>query len=272
MDTSEWPMFKEPSWVAPTDGVSYLVIVIVFTFAVFAFEAYLDVRQHSAFTRNRGKQPPAGVEKETFEKSLAYGADKISFGMIEGTFSLLTGIAGTIGGYWPYLWTQSKIWTDMCVDRASTSPYKLECIQSIIFVVAFTLVETVITLPLSYWQTFKVEHSHGFNKTTVGLFFKDKLMVVLLTLFIGSPVIFAIIGLHLYFGPTFPWMIWSFLLVFSTFMMIIHPVLIAPLFNNYTEIKDGKLRDAVNALAARIEFPLTGLYVFCHCLVLLPFF
>lgn len=36
---------------------------------------------------------------------------------------------------------------------------------------------------------------------------------------------------------------------------------IAPLFDKFTPLPDGELRDEIEALAASIKFPLTNLYV-----------
>jgi STE24 endopeptidase len=44
-------------------------------------------------------------------------------------------------------------------------------------------------------------------------------------------------------------------------MMTIYPVVIAPLFNTFTPMEDGPLRQGIEALAGRLEFPLTKLFV-----------
>jgi len=45
------------------------------------------------------------------------------------------------------------------------------------------------------------------------------------------------------------------------FLMTIYPMAIAPLFDKYTPLKEGPLRSRIEALAAKIMFPLTKLYV-----------
>jgi len=39
-----------------------------------------------------------------------------------------------------------------------------------------------------------------------------------------------------------------------------YPTVIAPLFNKFTELPEGELRSKIEALASRVEFPLTKLY------------
>ena len=44
-------------------------------------------------------------------------------------------------------------------------------------------------------------------------------------------------------------------------MMTAVPVFIMPLFNKYEPLKEGELKDRIYALAGRLSYPLTKLYV-----------
>ena len=261
MDLSSYPVFKAPGSEGLDSSVPYLELCIAFTVAGFLFESYLDARQLTRFRAGKGKTPPAGVEKDVYERSLVYGEDKMVFGTYEGTFSLIVMTIGTLlVGYLPWLWTEcekvSGVILGKEVDPASV---KSECVTTILFILSMSLVDMVVTFPWSYWKTFKVEAKHGFNKTTFALFVKDKALGLLLTMLIGSPVISVIIWVCRSF-TNYALYIWVFLLLFSTFMMVAYPVLIAPLFNKYEELPDGELKTEIYKLAGSIDFPLTGLY------------
>jgi STE24 endopeptidase len=43
--------------------------------------------------------------------------------------------------------------------------------------------------------------------------------------------------------------------------MHIVPNYILPLFNKYTDLEDGSLKDKIKALATKLKFPLTKIYV-----------
>ena len=45
------------------------------------------------------------------------------------------------------------------------------------------------------------------------------------------------------------------------FFMTVYPDLIAPLFDKYEPLPEGELKTKIEALAQKIEFPLTKLYV-----------
>jgi len=47
--------------------------------------------------------------------------------------------------------------------------------QQISLVVSFILISAVVSLPLSYIQTFKIEQAFGFNRMTLGLWLTDML-------------------------------------------------------------------------------------------------
>lgn len=55
--------------------------------------------------------------------------------------------------------------------------------------------------------------------------------------------------------------LWAFLLVLSVFMMVLYPVVIAPLFNTYTPLPEGDLRTGIEKLAASLKYPLKKLFV-----------
>jgi STE24 endopeptidase len=44
-------------------------------------------------------------------------------------------------------------------------------------------------------------------------------------------------------------------------MSILYPLLIAPLFNKFTPLPEGRLRDAIRDLAARLDFRTSGIFV-----------
>jgi hypothetical protein len=57
-----------------------------------------------------------------------------------------------------------------------------------------------------------------------------------------------------------PLYLFLFTLSVSLFFMTIYPTLIQPLFNKFEPLPEGPLRDAIEALASSLHFPLTKLY------------
>jgi STE24 endopeptidase len=62
-------------------------------------------------------------------------------------------------------------------------------------------------------------------------------------------------------GQYFYFYVWVFLFLISLLLMAVYPTLIAPLFNEYTKLDQGELYEAVEALAKRVSFPLTNIFL-----------
>lgn len=263
-ETNGLPLYKQENWSADQMGdIPYLGLTIAFTVLIFVLEAYLDFRQLSTFysTKALPAELADHVTDETFKKSNYYGKDKFAFKMIESAFMFIEGVAFVLLGYLPYTWDLSKsVVSRMGVMNADYSNLFQEIVITWVFVVILTLVDTVITLPFSLYGTFVVEQKHGFNKSTLGLFFQDKVMTIGLTFLLGVPVLSLIIWIIRIGGPNFYYYVWACLCVVSIVLMTIYPTLIAPLFNKYTKLEEGETKTAIEDLAKKVGFPLTNLF------------
>jgi len=111
------------------------------------------------------------------------------------------------------------------------------------------------------YEIFVIEERHGYNRQTLGLFVADFLKSSALLMAIQAPLIVVIIWLLNNGGELFYLYIWGFLSVFVVVMMYLFPVLIAPLFNKYTELEDESLKTKIFALAGSLRFPLGKIFV-----------
>jgi STE24 endopeptidase len=78
---------------------------------------------------------------------------------------------------------------------------------------------------------------------------------------LGSPFLAGFLKIIQYFGTNFFYYVWLFVLGVQMFMITVYPLFILPLFNKLTPLEEGKLKTEVEALAARLKFPLKHLYV-----------
>ena len=258
-------VYKQKGWNTGQVGdIPYLLLTLIFTCLVFIFEFYLDVRQLSLFrtAKEVPKELKGSVPKDTFLKSLSYGSDKFLFGLIEGSITFGEGIALSLFGFLPFLWDKAtEISNQYGLVNASNTPIMKEMIITAIFFCILTLHDTLFNLPFALYKTFVVEEKHGFNKSTIGLFFRDKLIMILLSLGLGAPILSCVVYLIRMGGKYFYFYVWSFLCIISVIMMTIYPTLIAPLFNKYTKLDSGPIYDAIEKLAKRVDFPLTKIFV-----------
>mmetsp|Transcript_11361 Transcript_11361/g.13003 ORF Transcript_11361/g.13003 Transcript_11361/m.13003 type:complete len:517 (+) Transcript_11361:180-1730(+) len=277
-----------------------LAATIAFTVCVFSLEGNLDARQRDAYLiptfpkqleqtvsridKDRATTKPKKEEKKEeesnekddekkkddpnepllpklqskFENAQSYGLDKINFGMISSTFDAFESVFFLIIGFLPYAWDLSVTTGEKYFGWSETEN---EIKISLIFLLLTTVLGIVTSLPFELYSTFRIEKKHGFNKMTVGLFFADKVKSTLLSIVIGGPFVAILLTIIKMGGPFFFIYVWAFMFVFSLFMMTVYPVFIMPLFNKYEKLDDGDLKTRIYALADRLKYPLTNLFV-----------
>jgi STE24 endopeptidase len=128
-------------------------------------------------------------------------------------------------------------------------------------VLSVVLLMSAIGLPLSIYRTFGIEARFGFNRTTIRLFIADLLKGLLVSLLLGGPLIVTILWLMERAGSwwwLFAWIVW---VAFTVFITWAWPTLIAPLFNKFTPLSDGALKERTEALLARCGFASQGVFV-----------
>ncbi|WP_320044850.1 M48 family metallopeptidase [uncultured Desulfobacter sp.] len=119
----------------------------------------------------------------------------------------------------------------------------------------------IISLPFSIYSTFIIEEKFGFNKTTPKIFILDLFKSMILSLALGIPLLSAIFWFLESTGP-WAWIIcWGVTTVFILAVQYIVPTWIMPLFNKFTPLEDGELKNKLFAYAKTIDFPLTQIFV-----------
>ena len=123
------------------------------------------------------------------------------------------------------------------------------------------VISTIIDLPWSLYSTFVLEEKHGFNKQTLGFYAKDKVK----KFFVSQAIMAPLLGTAIYIiksgGDYFFIYLWLFCFVVTLLLMTVYPDYIAPLFDKFEPLPEGRLRTEIEKLAASIDFPLTKLYV-----------
>lgn len=133
--------------------------------------------------------------------------------------------------------------------------------QQVALVLGFSFIGGLIGLPLSLYQTFVLEQSFGFNKTTWRLWLSDAFKGLALGLVLGVPMVWLVLWLMQAGGAQWWVWAWAAFVGFQLFIMAIAPNVIMPLFNKFTPLEDEALKDRVNALMQRAGFTAKGFFV-----------
>jgi len=122
-------------------------------------------------------------------------------------------------------------------------------------------IDLVCGMPFAYYHHFVLEEKFGFNKMDMKTWVTDMIKGQGLGLAFGIPIGSAFLTIINKTGQNFFYYLWVFMLVVSILAMTIYPILIVPLFNKLEPLKPGKLKESVEALASKLEFPLSELQV-----------
>jgi STE24 endopeptidase len=129
------------------------------------------------------------------------------------------------------------------------------------FLFATGVALSIVSLPFAWYAQFKLEDRFGFNTTTGKTWVLDHLKGFLLAVLLGFPLLALVLKLIEWTGPT--WWIWAAAIViaFQLLLLVIAPAVIMPLFNKFTPLPEGSLRERLFALAQRTEFPTRSIEV-----------
>lgn len=211
----------------------------------------LNVLNRREVRRHQG--PPAAFagrfDAEEFARIRAYTLDRLGFDRVSLAWSSAITLAVLFSGLLPWL------------DGALAQALGRGPAQGAAFLASIALILAVLALPLSAWSTFRIEGRHGFNTMTWGLFWKDAVKELALSLALGLPILYVLLRIMEKAGTH--WWLWGFLAVFAfqMILVVVYPVLIAPLFNRFKPMEEGELKASLLELAGRLRFPARGIFV-----------
>jgi STE24 endopeptidase len=133
--------------------------------------------------------------------------------------------------------------------------------QSGSFFLILFILNSIISIPFSYYNTFIIEEKFGFNKTTKSTFFLDILKSSLLSIFIGGALLFLALYLHDNLNDGFWLWLWIGLSFLMIFINMFYADLIVPIFNKLKPLDDGELRQKIEKYSKEVGYLLKNIYV-----------
>ena len=139
--------------------------------------------------------------------------------------------------------------------------YDSSYIQSGIFFLILYLISIMISIPFSYYNTFVIEENFGFNKTTKKTFFLDIIKSFIITLIIGSILLFPSIYLFETLESGFWIWLWAGVSALMILINMFYADLIVPIFNKLTPLDNGDLRKKIEGYSSKVGYLLKNIYV-----------
>src|SRR5438477_2720725 len=196
--------------------------------------------------------PPAFrgiIDEAIYRRSVEYTLAKSRFGDIAAVFDAVVLIAVLFSGVLPWAFGRFSV-------SFGSSTLAL---AGFLFITGVAL--SILALPFAWYAQFKLEERFGFNTTSVKTWLLDRVKGFLLALLLGYPLLALVLKLIEWTGAN--WWLWAAALViaFQLLVLLIAPAIIMPLFNKFTPLPQGTLRERLFALAQRTDFPTRSIEV-----------
>jgi STE24 endopeptidase len=167
--------------------------------------------------------------------------------------------AYTDGGYWLQVWgfllgaaimvlllrsgwsRRARDWSERVSGR--------RWIRVALYYVAFTLIVTLLSFPLTVYAGFIREHAYGLATQGFGGWLRDQVVGLAVTLCLGGIAVPVLYGVMTRFPRGWTAIGSAAAMAFLVAGAVIAPVYIAPLFNRYTPLADPRVRDPILRLA-----------------------
>jgi STE24 endopeptidase len=122
-------------------------------------------------------------------------------------------------------------------------------LQPGLYGIAFIVLTTVLSFPLSAYQGFWREHQYGLSTQTFGAWLVDQLKGLGIGALLGGVLILLLYAVLRRAGRL--WWLWGagVAIAFVVFVATIGPVYLAPVFNTYRPLQDAGIREPILRMA-----------------------
>lgn len=223
----------------------FILAVLIVSFLVETFVSLLNLRSLDP------RLPAAfkNVFDETqYARSQQYTRTNTRFSLVQNSITtMLTIVFILMGGFnW--------------VDIAARSFGAGSIITGIIYTGLLVLISGLAGLPFTVYATFVIEERFGFNTTSPQTFILDIVKTILLLTGIGAPLLAFILWFFENSGPLAWLYCWAAVVGCTVVLQFLGPALIMPLFNKFTPLAEGALRDRINDYVKNQQFKVQGIY------------
>lgn len=233
-------------------AVMILTLFVIFYCIEFIVSWMLAVMNMNSILIHKEKIPTVFkkyIDEATYKKSISYSLSKSNFTLISSGWSffvllliVISGFPGMLEGFLRGFMAEGTLF-------------------SILYIFVFSIIFSAASLPLEFYSQFVIEQKFGFNKTTLSLYFSDSVKQIIISVILMTPLLW---GLFFFMDKTGSyWWIYAsgFIVAFQLIVMLLYPVVIAPLFNKFSPLEEGSLKARLMALAQRCGFSTNGIYL-----------
>ena len=223
----------------------YKILFLAFLLAQFAYTIVLKLLSGKQI----GKALPDSVvelyDAEEYARFRSYEGKKDKLGLIAGIVTLALNIVL------------------FCTNIISVVYYALpgnEIVKAILFFLIIGAVEAVIGLPFDYVRNFKIEAEFGFNKLTPKTFVADTIKNFIIGAILSFVIFMMVFAAYALLGI---WFGLAAIVALGIFMFGVSSLstVFSKIFNKFTPLPEGKLRDDLCRMFSDAGYKLKDIYV-----------
>ncbi len=221
-------------------------MTLIFILCVYTvFYVLISMAQISFLKKERLKKAEI-LEEEAYKKAADIGIENEKFNIFSSFYSLAINIAWLLFGF--------SFLKNLLIKENST-------LENTLFLLAFLLVTSFLSLPISFYKSFVKDKKQGFSNISLALFIKDSIKSLLLMLVFGFLILYVLVFCYEFFAKN--WWFAAFIFSFCVIILInlIYPTLIAPIFNKMSKVEDSELLEKISNLMKSCGFSANGVYV-----------
>ena len=241
----------------------FVLIFLIGTIASFLIHHFLEFIDYKARKKNGGTLPkelqeiPAAnvFDQEKLKKISEYENAKYFAWIPSSVCNLVLDFALIIFGFYPFIFDK------ICLVSGFPSSIGSCFVCFFLFMIISSIPGEILCIPFSLYREFVVEKRFGFSKMTFKLWIIDNLKEGILSIIL-SALLTIVASIFFVKCPSSWWFILAAVLICFTFIMqIIYPKFIAPLFNKFSPLEEGELKEKLSVLLQKTGFVSDGIFI-----------
>ena len=234
------------------EGNVMTIFLVLALFLLWKLDFVATLLNLKAFPSQVPQELDSLLDEEKLSKARDYQRINARFDIVQSVVTLMILLTfWLMGGFQ---------WLDGVAQQIASQFKEHYIIIGLIYISAIFIGQNLIQIPFSYYSTFVIEERFGFNRSTRSTFIADRFKGLMLAGILGLPLITALLGI---FHEVDRAWLWAWLVVTALQLLLawLAPTYILPLFNKFTPMEPGTLKDEIETLGEKCGFPLEEVFV-----------
>ena len=236
----------------------WFLIIIALVIFNYLFSNILDYLNHKNWKDEIPKELKDFYDKKKYKQAKLYALSKNKIGLLSSTISFLLVVSLLVFNGYGYI---DQLVNSFNLNLFLSFQINNSFTKSGVFFLILFILNLIISIPFSYYNTFVIEENFGFNKTTKSTFFFDIIKSSILSILIGGFLLFLALYLYDSLNDGFWLYLWIGLSLLMVLINMFYADLIVPIFNKLTPLENGDLRKKIENYSKEVGYLLKNIYV-----------